>query len=487
MICISVTPQSRKLAKADLLNASRQGDLIELCLDRLIKAPDMAELLEGINKPILVSCRTPADGGHYEGTDEQRMTLLREAIVAEPAYIELDLETAKKVPRYGTTKRVVSYTSLDKPLGKVDDIFEEAYKAKADIVKFTWPTPTLDAAWPLLAAVTQKREVPVVGMGLGRAGLTFSLLGLKYGSPWVYAALEKGMEAYEGQPTVSELDETFCKSDIDAQTKFVGIAGLGAAQFSTIKILNQAFKQFDLKHRCLPLAIGKFDNVAKMLDVLKVNAILSSPKLGEHIFPLAEKLEEASEAAHYADLLLKQPEGWTGYNSLWRSALKSLETKLGSTGKDDRPLDRKNVLVIGHGGLARTIVHGIQQRKGLISITSGKDKEAMKIAQEFGLRHVGFGNLYDTLVDVVVIADPNLTIGHKKEDFNASYFKPGMTVMDVSNLPEESAILDEAKYRGAKIVEPLNVYADQLATQFKSITGKGLPEGLVEQVLGSTE
>ena len=54
MICISVTPQSRRFAKADLLNASRQCDLIELCLD-LFYDEKVARLKKGVagsvNKP----------------------------------------------------------------------------------------------------------------------------------------------------------------------------------------------------------------------------------------------------------------------------------------------------------------------------------------------------------------------------------------------------------------------------------------------------
>ena len=57
MICISVTPESRRLARADLLNASRQGDLIELCLDHLVKSPGISDLLDAVEKPIQITCR----------------------------------------------------------------------------------------------------------------------------------------------------------------------------------------------------------------------------------------------------------------------------------------------------------------------------------------------------------------------------------------------------------------------------------------------
>src|ERR1700683_3714026 len=105
MLCISVAPVSRKLAKADLLNAAGQGDLIELCLDHFLKEPDVGDILQGIPKPIVIACRRPQDGGKFEGTDEERMLLLRQAIVAGPEYVELDFETGPKGPRVGGTKR----------------------------------------------------------------------------------------------------------------------------------------------------------------------------------------------------------------------------------------------------------------------------------------------------------------------------------------------------------------------------------------------
>ncbi|MCA9049319.1 MAG: type I 3-dehydroquinate dehydratase, partial [Planctomycetaceae bacterium] len=151
MICISVAPSSRTLAPADLLNASRKCDLIELCLDNFVKTPDVGELIRVVDKPVLVSCRRQKDGGNWWRTEDDRLQLLRNAIVSAPAYIELEVDIADKIPRFGNTKRVISYTSLNRPLGKVDDIFEQCYKAKADVVKFKWPTEDLDSAWPLLA------------------------------------------------------------------------------------------------------------------------------------------------------------------------------------------------------------------------------------------------------------------------------------------------------------------------------------------------
>jgi 3-dehydroquinate dehydratase/shikimate dehydrogenase len=477
MICISVTPVSRTFAKVDMLNAARQCDLIELCLDRLVKEPDVADLISGVDKPVLVSCRRKIEGGQFEGSDEQRLAILRQAIVAGPAYIELDYESAQTIPRFGNTKRVVSYTSLRKPFNATDieEIFIEAKQLNADIVKFTWPTPTLEAAWPLLAAVARKNALPAVGFGLGRAGLTFSLLGRKYGSPWIYAALERGMEAFDEQATVSELDDFYQWREIDPNTRFIGVIGMGGSEDLTCQCFNRVFKQLDLNVRCLPLMSEKIDKLKTMLEALKVNAIVTSRDLGDEVISIADELEESAELSQYADLMLNKKGQWQAWNTGWRSAVRILEQSISDGSENRRPLDKQNVLVIGSGSLAKSMIYGIGKRKGLVSVTSPNDKQAQELANAFSVRFVPFQNLYNTLSDVVVIADPNLRSGGGKVEFNPSYLIPRMTVCDVTRMPGDSEFIREARGRGSKIVEPAAVYADLLATQIKSITGKEVP------------
>lgn len=476
MICISVTPASRTFAKVDLLNAARQCDLVELCLDRLIKEPDVKDMIEGINKPILVSCRRREEGGQFEGTDDQRMALLRQAIVAGPDYIELDYQSAQAIPRFGKTKRVISYTSMARPFNQadIDEIFTEAKQLNADVVKFTWPTPTLDAAWPLLAAVAKKHAIPAVGLGLGRAGLTFSLLGRKYGSPWIYAALERGMEAFSEQVTVGELDEYYGWREIDSSTIFIGVVGMGQSETVTCQAVNSIFKTLKMNVRCLPLMSEKIEKLKSMLDALKINAIVSSRDLGDQILTMADELEESAKLGQYADLLLHKSSGWLAYNTIWRSVVKVLEKTIAGPDSDKRPLDKQNILVIGSGSLAKSMTYGIAKRKGLVSVTSPNDAAAKALAAEFNVRFVPFQNLYNTLSDVVVIAEPGLPVGSHKTEFNPSYIVPRMTVCDATEMPYDSVYIKQARERGAHVVEPKAIYMDQLAAQVKSISAKDI-------------
>lgn len=484
MLCIAVAPESRRLGKVDLYNAANQCDLIEFRLDRLGKEPDIKEMMDGISKPLLISCRRKADGGAWEGSEEDRLVQLRTAIVAGPAYIELELDIADKIPRFGNVKRVVSYTS-DKPLNNLEPIISQAQGAKADIIKLVGPTPTIDAAWPLLATISKKRNIPVVGMGLGRPGVMFSLLGRKYGAPWIYAALEKGLEAHEGQATISELNDVYRWKDIGPQTRFVAIAGFGAAETILLQTFNAAFAKLNLNIRCLPIEIGMSEKINQMLDVLHINVLVANPRLSERSLNLATEVDEAARISQYADLVIKQSDGWHAYNTIWKSVLRVLEAALGAKAPEDRPLDRRTVFIIGAGGAARGVAYGVQKRQGMLSVTALEDNEAKFMSQAFKARYIPIANMYDTLCDVAILAEAESSGGLSTTStgsaikVNPSFLRPHMTVMDITSLHEEGKLLEEARARGCTVVPPGALLADYAASVFKSITGKELPKDVL--------
>jgi 3-dehydroquinate dehydratase/shikimate dehydrogenase len=486
MLCISVAPISRSLAKADLLNAAHQCDLVELCVDHFLKEPDVGDLVKGIPKPILIACRRSQDGGKFEGTDDERMMLLRQSIVAGPEYIELDLEAAAKVPRFGNTKRLIDVTSLSGPPENLEEIFDEAIAAKGDAVKFAWPTPTFEAAWPLIKLLAQKHSLPVVGLGIGKAAVTLALIGRMLEAPWSYAALEKGLESFPGQPTVAELKETYAWDDINPKTRLVGLLGPVDRQTETTsRVLNAAFRQTDDRHRCVPLPVHSFDRLLTRLEGLKIQCLIVSPGFAIEAAKNAGIREGSAEPSGYADLLLHQPDGWTAYNTIWRRALGAAEERLGKKSKEDHPLERRSVLVVGAGGMAPAFIHGIQRRSGMVSVTGPDDKVAQHLAQKFSVRHVPFHAIYDTLADVVIVADPAIKMGHQKTEINAGYFRSTMLVVDLSAMPYDTELLEEVRARGCKVVEPRETFREWVAAQFESICGKTFPAQAFDDVMGS--
>ena len=74
-------------------------------------------------------------------------------------------------------------------------------------------------------------------------------------------------------------------------------------------------------------------------------------------------------------------------------------------------------------------------------MTGPDEKAAQQLAQKFNVRHVPFHALYDTLADVVVIADAAIKMGHQKTEINAGYFRSTMLVMDLCSMPYDTELL----------------------------------------------
>src|SRR5262249_51670703 len=112
MICISINQESRRFALADMLNAASQCDLLEVRLDRFGKAPDLSEILAHKPKPVIMSCRRPDDGGHWDGNEDERLALLRQCIINKADFVEIELDVADQIRPFPPAKRVITYTNL---------------------------------------------------------------------------------------------------------------------------------------------------------------------------------------------------------------------------------------------------------------------------------------------------------------------------------------------------------------------------------------
>ena len=479
MICITVTPESRTLAPVDIYNASSRCDLIELCLDHFINEPNVGELLRVVDKPMMVSCRSEKDGGAWKGTEQQRIQLLREAIVAGPAYVELDLEAAAGIPRFGKTQRVVSFSSLNRPLTRIDDVFEQCRQAKADVVKFTWLTEDMDAAWPLLAAVTQPRDLPIVGLGVGRSGLTFSLLGRKYGSPWIYAALEPGMEAFSRQPTVWQLRDDYHWDSISGKTRFLGIIGYGESENIAARVLNAAFQQMDRPIRCLPLQPGDLSRFPKMLEKLGINGLVVDPCWRGDVFELAASCDEIGTMARRFDVLMEGQQGRRGVSTIFGALDIAGQAVTGSA----EWTGRGAVTVLGQSPMARAAAAFFGQRGAAVSLAGLSDNAAAGMAREAGCRHVVWNAVYDLRCDTLVLADPDMPCGLSKGQVNPGIIRERQVVVDLTVGLSGSPFAEEAAARGARYIDPASVFAANLNLQFRQLTGRDLPPNAFEKGL----
>jgi 3-dehydroquinate dehydratase / shikimate dehydrogenase len=471
MLCATVAQTSHRLAVVDMFNASQTCDLIELRLDRLDKAPDFGQLLEKKFKPVIVSCRRKRDGGDWNGTEEARLAILRQAVLAKADYIEIEVDVADQVRRYGDTKRIISTSHPMEAPEDLADIYAECLTKDPDVVKITMPTRTPEEAWPLIKIVA-KADVPTVAAGWGRGGRLLSILGRRYKSPWTYAALERGMEAYPGMATIAELKNVWDVDAIDSKTPLIGISGTLEEQTPFALMLNEGFRLAGEKTRCLPLDIGDVELFKKVVDAIKLDGIIVDEKHRQALVEVLQDAEEVVEEAGACDFVSTKKGKWKGFSATPRAVVAALEHALTKRRPGEPPFAQKAFVVVGVSGVARGIATALKRKNAVVIVADKSNDRAAKAAEEIGARFIPNGQVYSILADGLILTADDEEPGVGAIQLPKSVAREGMAIVDLSKTPFMTALLDEARVLRGIPIAPTEILARTVQIVLKAYTGK---------------
>ena len=473
MLCATVAQSSQRLAVFDMFNASQSCDLIELRLDRFDKAPDFGQLFEKKFKPVIVSCRRKRDGGDWNGTEESRLAILRQAVLAKADYIEIESDVADQIRRYGETKRVIASTHVMEAPDDLADIYKECLACDPDVVKITMPTRTPEEAWPLIKIVA-RASVPTVAVGWGRGGRLLSILGRRYKSPWTYAALERGMEAYPGMATVHELKNVWDHDSIDAKTPLLGVSGALEEQTPVALMLNEGFRFAGDKTRCLPLDIGDVALFQKVVDAIKLAGVVVDERNRQAMVEVLHDAEEVVEEAGACDFVQTKEGKWKGFSATPRAVTGALEHALKTRRPEEPPFDGKAFVVIGVSGVARGVATALKRKNAVVILADKHNDRAAKTAEEVGVRYIPNGQVYSILADgMVLTADAEADQrGIGAIAMPKSVAREGLAVVDLTRMPYLTPLLDEARVVRGLPIPPAEILGRMVQIVLKAYTGK---------------
>jgi 3-dehydroquinate dehydratase/shikimate dehydrogenase len=484
MICVSVATESRRMAMADMLTAARQADLLEVRLDRFGKAPDFHDLLAARRKPVILTCRRPRDGGEWQGSEDERLALLRQCVVHKADYVEIELDVADQVRPFPGAKRVISFTDLNETPADLGERYDEARAKNPDVIKLTTRARTPEAAWPLVQ-ILARSSVPTVAVGLGPSGVMLAVLGKKLGAPWAYAALGRGLESYPGQPTVEDLEAVYHYRAIERSTRLIGVTGFDERARYAAAGLNAGLAHRNLPVRCWPVAMGDPGLFRKIIQAVKLAGVVIDDAHQAAALAMATDYGPGAAEAQAADLLQPQAAGWRAYYTAGAAAVAALEAALAARAAGGRPLQDRIVMVVGTGGLARAVARGVQAR-GANPVLAGHERERTRyVAEQLGCRYVLREAMYSTLHDVLVVCpeEPGRGARPGTDGVHPGYLRPGMTVLDLTAVLAASPLLREADARGCTTVPPHQLFVQGLREQFQLLTGEEVPPEVLLEAL----
>lgn len=480
-ICVILGRTRHRMMIEDHQAAAAQGaELVELRLDWLSNPPDLGRLIPNRPTPVIVTCRRQHDRGRWKETEEQRLRVLRAAIVMGVEYVDLEDDIATQIRRYGKTQRIVSYHNFDETPEDLHDIHARLANLDADIVKIaTMANSPLDNVRMLKLVAAAK--VPTVAFCMGDFGVVSRVLNARHGSPFTFAVYTNERMMAPGQITFEEMRRMYRYEKINPRTQVYGVLGDPIAHSLSPRIHNAGFESEGLDKVYLPLRAPESELAAMLQSYqwLNIQGYSVTIPHKETVVSWAHKQTQAVKEIGAANTLFRSQAGeWWADNTDYNAALESIREGLRGDGAE-APLgllSGKRVLVLGAGGVARAIVSGLSRAGSAVMISNRTKDRADALAKEIGCQVIAWENRGTVFADIVI----NCTsVGmHPEVDespFQANWLREGCLVFDTVYNPEQTLFIKQARERGCVTVTGVEMFVRQAAKQFELFTGRPAP------------
>jgi 3-dehydroquinate dehydratase/shikimate dehydrogenase len=479
MICVSIGRTRHKMVTLEHQALAQKGaELVEYRLDYLSHQPDLGRLLKDRPTPVVITIRRAEDKGRWRDSEEQRQTLLRQAIVQGAEYVDLEMDIAQQIRRYGKTKRIVSFHNFRETPEDLADIHAKMTKLDPDIIKLTTMANSPGDMVRMLQLVKHS-GVPTAGFCMGEFGTASRILCGKYGSPLTYATFSKDRELAPGQLSFDEMQNLYHFDQINADTQVFGVLGDPLAHSYSPLIHNAAFQHLGINAVYVPFRVpkDKLQATLREFDWLDVKGYSVTIPHKEDVIGKADLSDEAVQSIGAANTLWKDAGNqWRATNTDYLAALQSLAIGLDAEPDNHFVLAGKRVMMLGAGGVAMAIGAGVVKNGGILMLASRTHGRAKELAERLGCQHILWENRGAQYADVLINCTP---VGmHPNVDdtpYADNWMHEGMIVFDTIYNPENTLLLKQAKQREANTISGLEMFIRQAAAQFELFTGQPAP------------
>src|SRR5436305_5988053 len=182
------------------------------------------------------------------------MMLLREAIVAGVDYVDLEEDIAASIPRFGKTKRIISYHNFQETPEDLNHLHYRLSGLNADIVKIATMAHSPHDNLRLMRLMRASR-VPTVAFCMGEFGQPSRILAGKFGAPFTYSTFHAERTMAPGQMSYQQMKETYRYEKINHETEVYGVIADPIAHTLSPLIHNAAFGQLKMNRVYIPFRV----------------------------------------------------------------------------------------------------------------------------------------------------------------------------------------------------------------------------------------
>jgi 3-dehydroquinate dehydratase/shikimate dehydrogenase len=490
MICVSIGRGRHRHMIAEHRHLVEQGArLVELRIDYINGDVNVKRLIADRPCPVLITCRRPADGGKFPGTEEQRLLLLRTAISEGVEYVDLEEDIAAMIPRFGRTKRVISYHDFRKTPENLEEIHKRLAGLDADIVKIAvmanHPQDNLR-----VLRLNKQSKIPTIGICMGDIGVPSRILAGKFGAPFSFATFHHERAMAPGQLTFQQMTEIYNYDNIRADTEVYGVVADPVSHSLSPLIHNAAFQHYGMNKVYIPFRVPRED-LFRFIDEAPHLGVCGLSVTIPHKEEIIKKLTDADPSVRgigAANTLVFNGQKRLGYNTDYQAAMSSLEEVLRNEGidteKKENLLAGKTALVLGAGGVGKAIIYGLARRGAQVVVSDGAPRAAVTLAKNFNCRSVDWNARHTVSPDLLFNCTPmGMHPNVDETPFDKHHLRPSMIVFDVVYNPENTLLVKDARSRNCTVITGIDMFVRQGCLQFKLFTGRDGPADVMRETI----
>lgn len=491
MLCVAIGRSRHKHMMAEHRHLVEQGaKMVELRLDYVAGRVNMGRLLadrpEGCQ--VIVTIRRKEDGGKWGGSEESRQLLLREAIAEGVDYVDLEDDIAGQIPRFGKTKRIISYHNFRKTPEDLREVHSRMCQLDPDIVKIATmandPHDTLR-----VLELMQESEIPTVGMTMGDIGTPSRILAPKFNAPYTYATFHHERTLAPGQLSFKQMKDTYRYEKIGPDTAVYGVIADPVGHSLSPHVHNAAFEAKGIDAIYCPFRVpsDSLEQFMKDASRLGIRGLSVTIPHKEAIARYLTKVDPAVKSIAAVNTVVFDGSEVLGYNTDYNAAMDCVEHALGTIGAKPSPVKNKRVLVLGAGGVARPIIYGLKSRGALVTVASRTRSRSDKLANAFDCKALDWESRQRVQCEILINCTPvGMHPNVDESPVSKTFLKPSMLVFDTVYNPESTLLIKDARSRNCHVVTGVEMFIRQAMLQFYLFTRQEADANLMREVLTKT-
>lgn len=478
MICVSIgRGRHRHLIAEHRFLAENGVELVELRLDYIQGKAQVKRLLRERPCPAIITCRRSSDGGRWQGSEEERLLVLRTAIAEGADWVDLEDDIATNVPRFGKTRRIVSHHDFQRTPADLAGLHARLAAMDADVVKIAVMANHPGDNLRMLELVRSSR-IPTVGICMGEIGMPSRVLACRYGAPFTFATFHQDRVMAPGQVAWRQMRDVYRVDAIGPSTAIYGVIADPVAHSLSPAVHNAALADAGIDAVYLPFRVPseQLDDFLAEAPRWPLAGLSVTIPHKEAILSRVTVRDELVERIGAANTLQFLPDGGiAAFNTDATAAVESLQAAFSAQASDlgGPRAGTKSVLVLGAGGAARAVAFGLKRQAMEVTVTSRTSDRAKQIAEDVGCKAVDWDGRYRKPYDCIINATPvGMHPDVNQTPYDKSALRPYMIVFDTVYNPENTLLLKEARSVGCRTVTGVEMFVRQAMLQFELWQGK---------------